>query len=61
MATLISNFQLPIMGAPLNPRQPDLSTAVQMLRWLDDEHRKDKIAMAEMQKRLDKLSDKEKG
>ncbi len=45
------------MGVPLNPRQPDLSTAVQMLRWLDDEHRKDKALMAELQQRLDEQKD----
>lgn len=31
----------------------DLSQATQMLRWLDDEHRKDKSQIAELHKKLD--------
>jgi chromosome segregation ATPase len=31
----------------------ELTQATQMLRWLDDEHRKDKQALVEMQKRID--------
>ena len=31
----------------------DLSQTTQMMRWLDDEHRKDKLLIAELQKRLD--------
>ncbi len=41
------------MNSPRNDDKLDLTQAIQMLRWLDDEHRKDKILMAEMQKRID--------
>ena len=33
----------------------ELSQATQMLRWLDDEHRKDKQSLGEMQKRIETL------
>ena len=31
----------------------ELTQATQMLRWLDDEHRKDKQVLTEMQKRIE--------
>ncbi len=46
------------MSAPVNLQQKlDLGQAIQMLRWLDDEHRKDKVQLSELQKRLDEQKD----
>ena len=41
------------MGAPLHTQKLDLSQISQLLQWLDDEHRKDKVLLIELQKRLE--------
>src|SRR5438270_5095837 len=41
------------MGVPLHTHKLDLGQISQLVQWLDDEHRKDKVLLTELQKRLE--------